>query len=143
VTAFIMDASVAIKWLLPGPGETLAEEALRFQERYARGQVRLVVPDLFWVEAANAVWNAARRGRITRAGGERAVAQLLRYDFTTVGSPSVLEPAFALATRFGRTVYDCLYVALAVEIGADFITADERLANSLAAYLPVKWLGAL
>ena len=23
------------------------------------------------------------------------------------------------------------------------ITADERLANALAAYLPVKWLGAL
>jgi len=143
VTAFIMDASVAIKWLLPGQGETLTEEALLLQERYARGQVRLVVPDLFWVEAGNAVWNAVRRGRITRGVGERAVEQLLRYDFTTVGSLSLLESAFAVATRFGRTVYDCVYVVLAVENGAEFITADERLANSLAAYLPVKWLGAL
>ncbi|HXZ20424.1 MAG TPA: type II toxin-antitoxin system VapC family toxin [Candidatus Acidoferrales bacterium] len=143
MTAFIMDASVAIKWLLPGQGETLTEEALLLQVRYARGQVRLAVPDLFWVEAGNAVWNAVRRGRITRGVGERAVEQLLRYDFTTVGSLSLLEPAFAMATRFGRTVYDCVYVILAVETGAEFITADERLANSLAAYLPVKWLGAL
>jgi predicted nucleic acid-binding protein len=35
------------------------------------------------------------------------------------------------------------YVALAIQSKAQLITADERLANSLAAHLPVKWLGAL
>ena len=34
-------------------------------------------------------------------------------------------------------------VALAVESRAQLITADEKLANALAAHLPVKWLGAL
>ena len=42
-----------------------------------------------------------------------------------------------------RTVYDSLYVALAVQSKSVMITADERLANALAAKLPVKWLGAL
>jgi predicted nucleic acid-binding protein len=40
-------------------------------------------------------------------------------------------------------VYDSLYVALAVQAKTELITADERLANSLAAHLPVKWLGIL
>jgi len=35
-----------------------------------------------------------------------------------------------------------LYVGLAVQSETQFITADERLANALAAPLPVKWLGA-
>ena len=40
-------------------------------------------------------------------------------------------------------MYDCLYVALAVQSKTEWITADERLANALAARLPVKWLGAI
>jgi predicted nucleic acid-binding protein len=39
-------------------------------------------------------------------------------------------------------VYDSIYTALAVNSNAQFVTADERLANALAAYLPVKWLGS-
>jgi predicted nucleic acid-binding protein len=55
----------------------------------------------------------------------------------------LLEEAFSIALTFDRTVYDSLYVALAVRLKADLVTADERLANALAAHLPVKWLGAM
>ena len=59
----------------------------------------------------------------------------------TFSSQELLHEAFTIATAFGRTIYDALYVALAVGFKAQLVTADERLANSLAAYLPVKWLG--
>lgn len=140
---FVLDASVALKWLLPGEGEPLTAEALIFKDRYDGGEFRLAVPDLFWAEVTNALWKAVRRGRITRLVGKDAIAELGRFDFVTVGSLPLLERAFAMAVRFGRTVYDCLYVALAAEAGAELITADERLANALAARAPVKWLGAM
>ncbi len=45
---------------------------------------------------------------------------------------SELAPiAFELATGSGRTVYDCLYLALAVKTKSIMVTADMRLANAL------------
>jgi len=64
-------------------------------------------------------------------------------DFTTVSSLLLLPEALKIAFANDRGVYDCLYVALAAESRAELITADERLANALAARFPVKWLGAL
>jgi predicted nucleic acid-binding protein len=40
-------------------------------------------------------------------------------------------------------VYDCTYVALAIASERLLVTADERLANALAAHLPVRWLGSV
>ena len=48
----------------------------------------------------------------------------------------------SIAITFDRTVYDSLYVALAISHNTSLVTADERLANAVAARLPVKWLGA-
>jgi predicted nucleic acid-binding protein len=58
-------------------------------------------------------------------------------------SSDLLPLALQIAILHGRSVYDSLYVALAVEASTELITADERLANALAARFPVKWLGAM
>ena len=59
-----------------------------------------------------------------------ALASLKKRKLPTVSSLSVLEVAFGIATAFDRTVYDALYIALAVQSRAQFITADEKLANA-------------
>ena len=46
--------------------------------------------------------------------------------------PRCSPPLFDLADRAGRTVYDCMYLALAVQLGGRMVTADERLVNGLA-----------
>ena len=51
--------------------------------------------------------------------------------------------AFVIASAFDRSVYDGMYVALAVATNTPLLTADERLANALAARFPVRWLGAV
>jgi predicted nucleic acid-binding protein len=67
---------------------------------------------------------------------------MINRSIPTVSSATLLPKAVSIAFDFGRSVYDCLYVALAVRSQTQLITADERLANALAARLPVKWLGA-
>jgi predicted nucleic acid-binding protein len=139
----VVDASVAAKWFLPAKGETLIEEAFRLLRQYTKGEVRLVVPDLFWAELGNLLGRAMRQGRYMKATAESALASLKDRKLPTVSTLALLDLALGIATAFDRTVYDSLYVALALHSKAQLVTADERLANALAAQLPVKWLGAM
>ncbi len=139
----VVDASVAAKWFLPGDSEILGDEAFALLEKYERDEVRFIVPDLFYVEIGSAIWKAVRLGRFARASGEEALLSLTQREFHTVASLKLLDSAFQIATDYGRTIYDCLYVALAVQSETQLITADERLVNALAAHFPVKWLGAI
>lgn len=143
MSAWVLDASVAAKWFLPRAGEPLVDEALSLLRRYADGLVQFLVPDLFWAEFANVLWKAVRQGRWTRSAAEAALAGMRRRNLPTAPSLELVDEAFAIATVFERSVYDSLYVALAIRSRAQLITADERLANALAAHLPVKWLGSL
>ena len=143
MTPFVIDASVAVKWFLPPSGEPLADEARRLLAGYADGRYQFSVPDLFWAECANIFWKAVRQGRCSRNTAEDAILALKDRNLPTTSSQSLLEEAFSLAATFERTVYDSLYVALAIRLKADLVTADERLANALAAHLPVKWLGSV
>lgn len=138
----VLDASVALKWALPAANEPLTDESLRLFERYRDGEVDFVVPDIFWAELGNVLWKGARRGRWNRNDAENAAADFRARQFTTVSSIALLSDGLKIAFAYDRSLYDCLYVALAVQAGSDLITADERLANALAARLPVKWLGA-
>lgn len=139
----VVDASVAAKWFLPEHGEALVDQAAALLDMYDRKQVQFVVPDLFYVEIASAIWKAVRVGRVSRAFGDQALVLLTQREFATVPSLKLLDGAFQIATDYGRTIYDSLYVALAMQTQSQLITADERLANSLAAHFPVKWLGTV
>jgi len=143
VTTYVIDASVAAKWFLPESGETLTAEALDLLKGYAMGQVRFLVPDLFWAELGNVLWKAVRLKRLSQRSAEAALRATRDRDFPTVPSHSLLEAAFTIASAFDRTVHDALYVALALHSKSQLVTADGRLANALAAHLPVKWLGAV
>ena len=143
MSLLVVDASVAAKWVLPPTGETLVDEAVDLLNRYVAGKIRFVVPDLFWAELANLLWKAVRKQRCTRTAAEAGIHALKTRGLATIPSHKLVESAFAIANAFERTVYDSLYIALALDSSAQLITADEKLANAVAAHLPVKWLGSL
>jgi predicted nucleic acid-binding protein len=143
VSLLVVDASVAAKWFLPAVDEPLSDEAFQLFRGYAQGEDRFIVPDLFWAEFANLLWKAVRRKRCPKRTAEISLASLQERRIPTIPSPRLLDMAFHIATAFDRTVYDSLYVALALHSKAQLVTADERLANALAAHFPVKWLGAI
>jgi predicted nucleic acid-binding protein len=143
VNAYVVDASVAAKWVLPGSGEPLRDEAVRLLSEWILGNCRLTVPDIFWSESANILWKGIRRGRCSEETAWTSLASLRELDIPTIPALALLDSAFGIAISHGRTVFDSMYVALAVKAKAQLVTADERLANALAAHLPVKWLGAI
>ncbi len=126
MTAAIIDASVAIKWFVP---EVHSAEA----RRWRNGPDELHVPAFFFdVEIANILWKKVRRAEITREDADLIVAQLPLLPMARHLETPLLPVALDLAIRIDRTVYDCLYLALAVQLGGRMVTADERLHNSLA-----------
>jgi predicted nucleic acid-binding protein len=143
VSTYVLDASVAAKWFLPGDQESLKSEALTVLHEYAAGRLRLVVPDLFWPEIGNILWKASRMGRMSKSSAMQAIDILREQSIPTYSSFSLFHDAFTVATNFDRTVYDSTYIVLTVQVNAIFLTADERLANALASRFPIRWLGLL
>lgn len=142
MSGVVVDAGVAAKWFLPVAGESLVPRAAGLLSRFSRGEIRLLVPGIFWAEVGNLLWKAVNQARCTREFALSALRTVQDLDLPTVPNSVILEKAFEISLDFGRSVYDCLYVALALQSSAVFITADERLSNALAAYFPVKWLGS-
>ncbi len=142
MTAFVLDASVAVKWVIPSANEALSAESLRLLRRYVAGEIDFVVPDIFWAEIGNVLWKGARQQRWSRTLAEGAASGMKDRDFLTISTQILLPAALKIALLYDRSVYDAMYVAAAIQFKIEMITADERLANALAASLPVKWLGA-
>lgn len=143
MTGWVLDASVAAKWFLPAAREPLAAEALHLLELHAAGQTQFHVPDLFWAEFGNVLRKAVRLKRMSRDSAEEAVSAMVGKGFSTTPASALLGAAFAIAATFDCTVYDGIYVALAVAAGIPLLTADERLVSTLASRFPVRWLGSL
>jgi predicted nucleic acid-binding protein len=139
----VPDAGVAAKWFLPRSNETLAAEAIGILREYERGRIEFIVPGVFWAEVGNIFWKASRVRRWTPEDAAAATGAIVDRRFPTIADSDLLPDAIAIALETGQTVYDSLYVALALRYNAAMVTADERLANSLAARLPVKWLGGM
>lgn len=140
---FVVDASVAAKWCLPQRDEPLVSQARRLLEAYARAEIALMVPDLFWPELGNVLWKAARRGRLSDSDAHSALEFLQGLNIPTYSCSDFLPETLHVALFYGRTFYDSLYATLAEHSSVELITADERLASALAAHLPVKWLGVM
>lgn len=129
--------------MLPAKAEELRLQAYRLLDDYGAGKVSFVVPDIFWAECGNVLWKAARQKRLSPAEAKFALSSMLSRRIPTLSTTDLLSDAISIAFDYDRAVYDCLYVALASQARIDLITADERLANALAARFPVKWLGAM
>ena len=92
----------------------------------------LHAPDLVYAETANVIWKRRRRGEIDEQEAAGLLTDILRLPLRTTASGSLVETALALALRTDRTVYDCLYLALALQEEAVMVSCDKRLANALS-----------
>jgi predicted nucleic acid-binding protein len=139
----VVDASVAAKWLLPAAGGDLLEQANHLLERYVGRELQLLAPDLIGPELGNVLWKAVRRNRITSANALHSLSRLADLSIPVIPAGDLLVRALEIAVTCDRSFYDSLYVALALAMKTELITADERLVNAVGSRFPVRWLGAL
>ncbi len=125
MTSHVVDASVAIKWYVP---EIHSADALQLR---AAGN-ELNVPSLFYLEIANALSMKVRKGELDRADAESIFAELTVLPLVHFSDAALAAGALSLAFQTQRSVYDCTYLALAVQLGAKLVTADQRFYNALS-----------
>ena len=127
MSVFVVDASVVVKWFVPEIQSEAARRLLELPHEY-------LAPDLLFAETTNTIWKKIRRGELQREDGRRLIADINRIAVETVSCRALAEDAHSLANSTGRTVYDALYVALAVRLNTRLITADDRLSRTVAAH---------
>ena len=137
----VVDANVAAKWLLPAAGEDLVDQANHLLRSHIQRELHLVAPDLIRAEIGNVLWKAVRNQRTTRTAAQRSLQYFQDLALEIISADDLLTPAFEIAATYDRSFYDSLYVALALHVGADLITADEAMVNAIGSRFPVRWLG--
>lgn len=124
MSVFVVDASVVIKWFVPEIHSHAARRLLERDDHY-------FAPDLVFAETSNAIWKKVRRGELSSAQGQQLVNDLGSIAVETITARALANDAYSLAISTGCSVYDAMYLALAVRLDTKMLTADERLANTL------------
>lgn len=127
MSVFIVDASVVIKWFVPEIHSDAARRLLATAHQY-------LAPDLLFPEVGNAMWKKVRRGELTADEGRRLAADVSSIAVETVPTRGLMVDAHAVAVTTGLTVYDAMYLALAVRLKTELITADDRLGRMVAGH---------
>lgn len=124
MSCFVVDASVAVKWVAT---EIYSESARRLLGR----NYTLLVPDFFFAEVTNVFWKRVLRGEDNADDAKVALEAITSQPLQVYPSLELMFSAFDMAVQTKRAVYDCVYLALAVEFQYQMVTADEKLLNSL------------
>ncbi len=136
---YIVDASVAVKWLLRD--EPLKAQADSILDRFHLQEIDLVSAECIRYEVAGAIRKAHRTKRITQTEALVALETFLTIDLLDTRDDRLVISAYETSVQIGCSLYDAMYVALAISLDCPLIHADLRLRNALAAHdIPSIWL---
>jgi predicted nucleic acid-binding protein len=110
--ALVVDASVALKWVLQEPDSHLAQAL-------AEGDETLLMPDFWLNEACNVLWLQVRK-RIFSPDEAREGLALLRaaIEPTPTAGLDLHDVALDIGLATNHSTYDTLYLAFAIAMGA-------------------------
>lgn len=123
----IVDTSVAIKWLRSD--EEGHKDAMLLYKNHIESTEKIIVPALFYIEAANAL---ATNKFLSDDDISEGMEFLFEARFTeqTVTQKMLVEAAI-LAKKHHTSVYDMLYAVIAKMKKAMLVTADEKFVKNV------------
>jgi len=124
VTPLVIDASIAVKWVIEENGTSEALALLH--------SARLIAPDLLVPECANVLWKKAQRDELSKEEAILASRLLQGAQIELLPTRSLLESTTRFAIELAHPAYDCVYLALADENQSRYVTADERFLRKIA-----------
>ncbi len=122
---YVVDASVAVKWVIPENGigvesdTSLALEILSYP---------LIAPDCIIAEFANALFKKVQAGEIAEIQARQSV-DILPSIINFLPIETLIGDALDLAFELHHPVHDCLFLALAMRQDIKLITADMKFLN--------------
>jgi predicted nucleic acid-binding protein len=119
VSTFVLDTSVAIAWYLP---EKLATAARLWQQRLLRGEASFVVPSLHYWEIGNVLRTYVRRAELSPKAAEEVYQ--LHLEAPLQQAEPKREGVLARALEYEATVYDAVYIELALSLDVPLVTAE-------------------
>lgn len=125
VDLFVLDTSAALSLVFP---DEATDGSMAFWS--AAGASKILVPQLWLVEIANAMLTAVKRKRLTDVQAKASWNQLSRLTITIESFPCSLVEAqivHSLATNRSLTSYDAVYLALARRARCPLVTLDSQL----------------
>ena len=117
----VIDASVALKWVLREADSEAADALI---------EGPMSAPDFLIVECANILWTRARRGMLTRDEARAGLVLIRSAPVNLFSAPAYANSAQSIAFELGQSVYDSLYLAVAIAERATMITADVRFVRA-------------
>lgn len=130
---YVLDASVAICWVIPRP---LSAKALQMRDEYLRQIHELLAPAVLLDEVAGALTKAERQKDIAVGQAAPLYAKVMNIPPILIAHVPLITRAIDISSRTRSGYYDCLYVALAEQEGCQLITADQKSINNLAPQFP-------
>ncbi len=121
----VVDTSALIRLFVPdGQLPNNFEDFLRGVERDLN---TVIAPELLLAEAASVLNKKQKLGELTESESDQLLSDVLSLPIRLFSHRPLLPRAFILARKYGLTVYDTLYLALAEEHGAVIFSADRKL----------------
>jgi predicted nucleic acid-binding protein len=122
---YVIDTSALMRFFIPdGPLPVGLEPALR---NAAKGEASLIAPELILAESGQVLHKKRRQKLLEADELDALLDSLLDLPIQLYGHRNLLRSACALAAESGLTVYDALFLALAIRYNASLITADDVL----------------
>jgi predicted nucleic acid-binding protein len=118
-STMIVDASAVVPWLIQTPF-SIAARRLKPEVNKA--------PAILLLEATNALLKYVRARRIGEDDLTRAITSLTASLDEVVDDIPLLPHATRIALANDHKIYDCLYLALALDRREPLATADRRMA---------------